>query len=73
MSNDRIELEPSDYHLAVRRREHSETPWQWEIWAAGHNKAIEHSRAYYATMSEATRKGKAALKALLKKRFPEAA
>jgi len=73
MSNDRTELGPSDFHLAVRRREHSETPWRWEIWAAAHTKALQHSEAHYATMSQAMREGKAALRELLKKKFPEAA
>jgi hypothetical protein len=73
MSNDRNELEPSDYHLAVKRREHSEKPWRWEIWAAGHTKAIRHSKEYFATMSEATREGKSALKHFLSEQFPSAA
>ena len=67
------ELEPSDFHVAVRRREHTLTPWRWEIWAAVHTKAVEQSKCHYATMTEAIREGKAALKALLKKRFPDAA
>jgi hypothetical protein len=67
------ELEPSDFHVAVRRREHSETPWRWEIWAAAHTKAMEQSKRHYATMTEAIRDGKTALKAHLRKRFPDAA
>ena len=67
------ELEPGDFHVAVRRREHTSTPWRWEIWAAVHTKAVEHSKCHYATMTEAIREGKAALNALLKKHFPDAA
>jgi hypothetical protein len=67
------ELEPSDFHVAVRRRDHTETPWRWEIWAAGKTKAVEHSERHFATMSEALKQGKAALKELLEKRFPSAA
>ena len=49
------ELEPGDFHVAVKRREYMDAPLRWEIWAAG------------ATMSEAMKQGKAALKALLQK------
>ena len=59
MSNDGIELEPADYHLAVRRREHSDTPWRWEIWAAGKTKAVEQSKHHFATMSDATKAAEA--------------
>jgi hypothetical protein len=69
----KIELEPGDFHVAVRRREHSETPWRWEIWAAAQTKAVEQSKSHYPTMSQAIREGKAALNALVKKRFPDAA
>jgi hypothetical protein len=67
------EMEPSDFHVAVRRRDHTETPWRWEIWAAGKTKAVEHSEGHFATMSEALKQGKAALRELLEKRFPSAA
>jgi hypothetical protein len=66
------EMERSDFHVAVRRREHADNPWRWEIWAAGKTKAFEHSEGHFATMSEALKQGKAALKALLQKRFPDA-
>ena len=39
----------------MKRREYMDAPLRWEIWAAG------------ATMSEAMKQGKAALKALLQK------
>jgi hypothetical protein len=59
--------------VAVRRREHTQTPWRWEIWAAAQTKAVEQSKTHYASMSEALREGKAALRALLQRRFPDAA
>jgi hypothetical protein len=64
MSKD-TELGPNDYHVAVRRREHSATPWRWEIWAAGKTKACDQSAVHYASMSEAMREGKAALRSLI--------
>jgi hypothetical protein len=58
-----IKLEPGDFHVAVRRREHAEVPWRWEIWAAGRTKSVAQSNVHYATMSQAAKEGKAALKA----------
>jgi hypothetical protein len=70
----KIKLEPSDFHLAVRRRKHRVAPWRWEIWAAAQTKAVEQSKCHYATMTRrAIRDGKAALKTLLRKRFSDAA
>jgi hypothetical protein len=63
------EPEPSDFHVAVRRREHTETPWYWEIWAAGKTKSVDRSKRHFKTMSEAIKEGKAALRAFLHKRF----
>ena len=68
-----VELEPRDFHLAVKRREHMDMPWRWEIWAAGKGRPVILSERHFETMSEATREGKAALKSLLQKRFPNAA
>jgi hypothetical protein len=59
------ELQPGDFHVAVKRRDHTETPWRWEIWAAAKTRAIEQSESHFATMTEALKEGKAALKRLL--------
>jgi hypothetical protein len=71
--SDETELEPSDFHVAVKRREYTAAPWRWEIWAAGKTKAVAHSERHFTSMSEALKQGKAALRALLQKRFPNAA
>jgi hypothetical protein len=68
-----VELEPRDFHLAVKRREHTDTPWRWEIWAAGKGRPVALSERHFETMSQATKQGKAALKSLLQNRFPNAA
>jgi hypothetical protein len=68
-----MELEPGDFHLAVKRREYTDTPWRWEIWAAGKTKPVAQSQLHFATMSEAMKLGKAALKALLQQKFSNAA
>ena len=71
--SDRTKLEPGDFHIAVKRREFTNTPWRWEIWAAGKTRAVAQSDAQFATMSEAMKQGKAALRALLREKFPNAA
>ena len=69
---DDTKLEPCDFHICVKRREFMATAWRWEIWAAG-KKSGQRSEEHYTTVSEAMKRGKAALKALLKRKFPDAA
>jgi hypothetical protein len=71
--SDVLELEPSDYSVVVKRRDLGDAPWRWEIWVAGRSRPVERSERPFASMSQATREGKAALKALLAKEFPMAA
>jgi len=71
--SEEMELEPGYFHLAVKRREYTSSPWRWEIWAAGKAKAVAQSDRHFTTMSAAMKQGKAALKGLLQKRFPNAA
>jgi hypothetical protein len=72
MSDDK-DLGPGDFHVAIRRREYTDTPWRWEIWAAGKAKPVAQAEKPVATMSEAMKQGKAALRTLLKRKFPDAA
>jgi hypothetical protein len=67
------ELQPGDFHVAVKRRDHTETPWRWEIWPAAKTRAVEQSEDHFATMTEALKEGKQALKKLLRERFHDAA
>ncbi len=53
-------LDPSDYTLAIKNRGRPPLPWKWEIYVAGKSKPVLQS-GFFATMSEATRSGKAAL------------
>lgn len=72
MSDD-IKIMPADYSVVVKRRDPGAKPWRWEIWVAGKSRHIERSEQPFASMSEATREGRAALKTFLAKRFPTAA
>jgi hypothetical protein len=67
MSNDMKPSHEPEFHLAVKRRDNDSAPWRWEIWAAGRSRYVARSTRSFASASEATRDGKAALKALLAK------
>jgi hypothetical protein len=54
---------PFDYTLAIKNKGRPPKSWRWEIYAAGKSKPVQQSD-FFATMSAATRAGKAALAAL---------
>ena len=49
-----------DYNLAIKNKGHPPKSWRREIYEAGRSKPVRQSECF-ETMSEATRKGKAAL------------
>ena len=51
----------ADFSVVVKNRE----SWRWEIYRAGRTSPIERSEAFFETMGEANRAGKAALRLLL--------
>jgi hypothetical protein len=51
-------IDPLDYSVAIKKL--WTKPWRWVIHVAGKSKPLRQSECY-ATMSEATRAGKAAL------------
>jgi hypothetical protein len=58
-------IDHGDFSVVVRNRASAPKPWQWEIYRAGRNSAIERSKTFFATATEANRAGKAALRLLL--------
>ena len=56
--------------VVVKNRAPAPKPWQWEIYRAGRNSAIERSKAFFETATEANRAGKLALR-LLFSEYPE--
>jgi hypothetical protein len=58
-------IEHSDFSVVVKRRGPPPNPWRWEIYRAGRNSAIVCSEIFFATMTEASRAGRAALNVLL--------
>ena len=58
-------IEHEDFSVVVRNRAPPPKPWQWEIHRAGRNSAIERSKVFFVTATEANRAGKLALRLLL--------
>lgn len=63
-------IEHDDFSVVVKNRAPAPKPWQWEIYRAGRNSAIERSKAFFETATEANRAGKLALRLLLSE-YPE--
>jgi hypothetical protein len=70
MSHRKMELEPDDFHVAVKRRAYTVAPWRWEIWAAEKTKPVAHSEGHFPTMSEATKRGKRRSRLCFRRSFP---
>jgi hypothetical protein len=58
-------IDHPDFSVVVKRRGPPANPWRWEIYRAGRNSAIECSEIFFASMTEASRAGKAALNVML--------
>ena len=63
-------IDREDFSVVVKNRENPPKPWQWEIYRAGRTSAIERSKAFFETATEASRAGKRALHLLLSE-YPE--
>jgi len=60
----------ADFSVVVKHRAPPPKPWRWEIYRAGRSSPIEHSEAFFESMTEAHRAGKRALSLLLSE-YPE--
>jgi hypothetical protein len=60
-----------DFSVVVKNRGTNSKPWKWVIYAAGRKTPIISSRDNFASMAEANKAGKAALKEFLER--PEGA
>jgi len=58
-------IDRADFSVVVKNRAPPPKPWRWEIYPAGRTSPIEHSKAFFETMTEAKRVGKVALGLLL--------
>jgi hypothetical protein len=55
----------TDFSVVVKHHALPPKPWRWEIYRAGRASPIERSGAFFETITEASRAGKAALGLLL--------
>jgi hypothetical protein len=58
-------IDHADFSVVVKHRAPPPKPWRWEIYRAGRSSPIEHSEAFFESMTEAHRAGKRALSLLL--------
>jgi hypothetical protein len=58
-------IDHADFSVVVKNRAPPPKPWRWEIYRAGRSSPIEHSKAFFESMTEANRAGKVALSLLL--------
>jgi hypothetical protein len=57
----------TDFSVVVKNRARMPKPWRWEIYRAGRQSPVEHSREFFGLRSTADLEGKAALGRLLEK------
>jgi hypothetical protein len=60
-------LERTDFSVVVKNRARMPKPWRWEIYRAGRQSPIAHSKQLFHSRSTANLEGKAALDQMLKK------
>ena len=57
----------TDFSVVVKKRSKPPNPWRWEIYRAGHSRAVSQSPEFFSTVSAAKKAGDRALAELLKK------
>jgi hypothetical protein len=58
-------IDHEDFSVVVKNQASPPKSWRWEIYRAGRASAIDHSKVYFDSITEASRAGKAALKLML--------
>jgi hypothetical protein len=57
----------TDFSVVVKRRSKPPNPWRWEIYRAGHSRAVSQSSEFFSTVSAAKKAGDRALAELFEK------
>lgn len=57
----------ADFSVVVKNRGRPSAPWRWEIYRAGRQSPVEHSREFFDLRGTANVEGKAALNRLMEK------
>jgi hypothetical protein len=60
----------TDFSVVIKIRAKLPNPWRWEIYCAGHSRAIEQSSEFFSTVSAAKKAGDRALSELFEKQLP---
>ncbi len=55
----------TDFSVVAKNRARPPKPWRWEIYRAGRQSPVEHSREYFDLRSAAIAEGRAALDRLM--------
>jgi hypothetical protein len=56
-----------DFSVAIKSRGKPPNPWRWELYRAGHSKAVGQSSEFFPTVSAAKKAGERALAELFEK------
>jgi len=62
-----VQEKQTDFSVVIKSRGKPPNPWRWEIYRAGHSRAVEHSSEFFATVSAAKKAGERALSELFEK------
>jgi hypothetical protein len=57
----------ADFSVVIKSRGKSQSPWRWEIYRAGHSKAVAQYPEFFSTVSAAKKAGERALAELFEK------
>jgi hypothetical protein len=62
-----VQEKRTDFSVVIKSRGKPPNPWRWEIYRAGHTRAVELSSTLFPTMAAANKAGKEALAELFEK------
>jgi hypothetical protein len=64
-----VQDKQTDLSVVIKIRGKLPNPWRWEIYRAGHSRAIAQSSVFFSTVSAAKKAGDRALAELFEKRL----
>jgi hypothetical protein len=64
-----VQDKKSDFSVVIKMRGKLPNPWRWEIYCAGHSRAIAQSSEWFSTVSAAKKAGDRALSELFEKQL----
>ena len=64
-----VQDKQTDFSVVIKIRGKLPSPWRWEIYRAGHSRAIAQSSEFFSTVSGAKKAGDRALTELFEKQL----